>query len=192
MIDINKDITAIVATSGVFVATLSDVDGAQVSMKVDIGGLPTPAWNVMAATITAVNTTLKTITWSHGNFTFASQTITTGVAHLEVTWCSVEDVEVMLGFTPDGDDLTYLTTCVDAANDWAFLRRQKAGYVDHPNIAGGSNVKLGTALYAMALYREKGSVDSFASFTDTPVVGAVMGSMGQIKKLLGVDRAQVA
>lgn len=192
MINLNKDITAIVATSGVFVATLSDVDGAQESMKVDIGGLPTAAWNVMGATITAVNTTTKTITYSHGNFTFTSQTITTGVAHIEVNWVDVAYVETLIGYTTSGDDLTYLETCVDAANDWAFIRRQKSGYVDHPNIAGGSNVRLGTGLYALALFREKGSVDSFATFTDTPLVGQMAGSMGQIRKLLGIDRAQVA
>jgi hypothetical protein len=46
-------------------------------------------------------------------------------------------------------------------------------------------------MYAAVLYRERGSVDSFASFDQ--MGGAVpFGSNGQINKLLGVNRAQVA
>jgi hypothetical protein len=54
-----------------------------------------------------------------------------------------------------------------------------------------SAVKLGTIMYAASLYRERGSVDSFASFQElgspTPT-----GSMGQIMRLLGIRRSQVA
>ena len=50
---------------------------------------------------------------------------------------------------------------------------------------------LGTIMYGATLYRERGSVDSFASFDQ--MGGAVpFGSHGQINKLLGVNRAQVA
>lgn len=189
-ISLNKDITNVVATSGVWTLTLSDVDGAQVGMKADVGGMPTAAWNVMGVTITAVNTTLKTVSYSHGNFTVTSQAITTAVFHIETSWCDTAYVEVCLGYQPTGDDATYLDACVDAANDFAFIRRAEAGYDDHPNIAAGSNVRLGTALYAVALYRERGSVDSFQSFQDTPTPG-VFGTMGQINKLLGIPRMAI-
>jgi hypothetical protein len=43
----------------------------------------------------------------------------------------------------------------------------------------------------MALYRERGSVDSFASFQDMTITAAP-GTMGQIMRLLGVNRSQVA
>lgn len=190
-ISLNKDITNVVATAGVWTLTLSDVDGCQVGMKADIGGLPTAAWNVNAATITDVNTTALTVQYSHGNFTVTSTAITTGLLHIETNWCDVDYVEIALGFSPSGDDATYLASCVDAANDWAFIRRAEAGYSDHPNIAKGSSVRMGTALYAVALYRERGSVDSFASFADTPTPG-IIGTMGQINKLLGIPRSQVA
>jgi hypothetical protein len=42
-------------------------------------------------------------------------------------------------------------------------------------------------LYASALYRERGSVDSYQSFQDMSTV-APIGSMGQILKLLGCNR----
>lgn len=188
---LNKDITHVVAASGAWTVTLSDVEGCQPGMKADIGGMPTASWNVLAVTITTVDETAKTVSYSHGNFTVTSQDITTAVFHIETSWCDTAFVEVALGYTPAGDDLTYLEACVDAANDWAFIRRAEAGYNDHPNIAKGSNVRLGTALYAVALYRERGSVDSFSSFSDTPSPG-MMGSMGQINKLLGIPRSAVA
>jgi hypothetical protein len=55
----------------------------------------------------------------------------------------------------------------------------------------GGDVKLGTVMFAGSLYRERGSVDSFASFEQmgNPVP---FGSSGQINRLLGVNRSQVA
>jgi hypothetical protein len=54
-----------------------------------------------------------------------------------------------------------------------------------------SAVKLGTIMYAAALYRERGSVDSYASFQDMAIT-APTGTMGQIMRLLGIRRSQVA
>jgi hypothetical protein len=55
----------------------------------------------------------------------------------------------------------------------------------------GGDVELGTIMYAGSLYRERGSVDSFASFEQmgTPIP---YGQNGQINRLLGVNRSQVA
>ena len=49
----------------------------------------------------------------------------------------------------------------------------------------------GTIMFAGSLYRERGSVDSFASFEQmgTPVP---YGQNGQINRLLGINRSQVA
>jgi hypothetical protein len=107
------------------------------------------------------------------------------------TWIAKAAVEIALGFAPTGDDATYLTTCTAAANDWAFRRRKAAGYFDSLTTSPSGSVTLGTTLYAVALYRERGSVDSFASFQDMTITAAP-GTMGQIMRLLGINRSQVA
>lgn len=190
-IAIDKTVTKIEATSGVFTLTLDDVNGILVGSRVDIGGLPTAAWNTPNETVTAVNTTNKTIQYAHGNFTIASQDVW-GQVHLETTWAEVADVQIWLGFTATGDDLTFLTSCTDAANDRCWYWRARAGYQDHPNVSPGSDVKTAVVMYAASLYRQRGAVDSFASF-DTMAVGAVpQASLGVILQLLGCKRAQVA
>jgi hypothetical protein len=186
---INKTITNIVATSGVFTLTLDEVNGIQVGSKIDVGGLATAAWNTTNVTVTAVNTTNKTIQYSHGNFTIASQEIW-GQVHVETTWATVADVEDYLGFTAAGSDLDYLNICVDAANDKAWYWRAAAGYEDHPNVSPGSNAKLAVILLAGMLYRQKGSVDGFQSYQDMSI-NASTGNYGEVKKLLGVNKAQV-
>lgn len=191
-IQLTKNITNVVATSGTFTVTLEDVDGVQVGMTADIQGLPTAAWNVEQATITAVDTTLLTVQYSHGNFTVATQAVW-GQFHLGVFWITPEDVTVLLGYSPtEQADVVYLDWAVEAAQDFAWRRRQAAGYTtDHPNVKPGSDVLMGTAIYAMALYRERASVDSFSSFQDTPTPGLV-GTLPQILRLLGCNRSQVA
>jgi hypothetical protein len=190
-INLNKTITALVAVSGTWTLTLSDVDGILVGMRVDVKGLNTPSWNQTYRQVTAVNTTLKTITYVHSNTTVAQQDITEGIVHLDVEWVDVTFVANILGYTPSGGDLTFLEYCVDAANDFGWLRRQEAGYADQPGVAPGGNAQLGTGLYAMSLYRERGSVDSFSSFEQAPTPGT-FGTMGQINKLLGIPRSQIA
>lgn len=191
-IQLTKNITNVVATSGTFTVTLADVEGVQVGMKADIAGLPTPGWNVTDTTITAVNTTNLTVSYKHGNFTVASQAVF-GQFHLSVAWITPADVETLLGYSPtEQADVIYLDWAVEAAEDFAWRRRQAAGYtVDHPNVPPSADVRMGTAMYAMALYRERASVDSFSSFQDTPTVGLV-GTMPQILRLLGCNRSQVA
>ena len=186
---INKDITNIAATAGVFTLTLSEVNGIQVGSRVDIGGLPTAAWNTLNEEVTAVNATNNTIQYTHGNFTIASQEVW-GQVHVETTWATIADVEDYLGFTAAGSDLDYLTICVDAANDKAWYWRAAAGYQDHPNVSPGSNAKLAVILLAGMLYRQKGSVDGFQSYQDMSI-NAATGNYGEVKKLLGVNRAQV-
>ena len=108
------------------------------------------------------------------------------------TWISSSDVLSWLGISvATANDTTFVGSCTDAANAFAFRRRKEAGYFDSLTTVPSADVKLGTIMYAGALYRERGSVDSFASFNElgapTPV-----GSMGQIMRLLGINRAQVA
>ena len=108
------------------------------------------------------------------------------------TWIIAADVLAWLGISvATANDTTFVGACTDAANAFAFRRRKEAGYFDSLTTVPSADVKLGTIMYAGALYRERGSVDSFASFADMTIT-APTGSMGQINRLLGVNRSQVA
>jgi hypothetical protein len=108
------------------------------------------------------------------------------------TWITNAQVTEFLGISAaTANDTAYITTCVAAANAFASRRRRAAGYFDDSlSTAPSGDVKLGTTLYAAALYRERGSVDSFASFEQLGPAQA-FGSMGRILQLLGVNRPQV-
>ena len=189
-IAIDKTVTAIEATSGVFTLTLDDVNGILVGSRVDIGGLPTPSWNVLSEEITAVDATNKTITYSHGNFTTASTEVW-GQVHIETLWASSADVELWLGFDATGNDQTFLDLCTDAANDRCWYYRARAGYQDHPNVAPGTDARTAVIMYAAQLFRQRGAVDSYASF-DQQSFGAIPGqTLGIILQLLGCKRPQV-
>jgi hypothetical protein len=108
------------------------------------------------------------------------------------TWVQSSDVLSWLGIAvATANDTLFVGACTDAANAFAFRRRKEAGYFDSLTTVPGADVKLGTIMIAGSLYRERGSVDSFASFEAMNIPGTV-GSMGQINRLLGVNRSQVA
>jgi hypothetical protein len=67
----------------------------------------------------------------------------------------------------------------------------EAGYVDSLTNVPSQDVKLGTIMYGGALYRQRGSMDSFASFQSMGTA-PVTGLNGMIRQLLGIDRPQVA
>lgn len=114
---------------------------------------------------------------------------------LTCTWITKADVEDWLGFTvtvPSSDD-DLLTICVAAANAYAYRKRQEAGYFDASlSTVPSQDVRLGTIMYAGALYRERGSIDQYASFDPLATGTPTGGSMGQIMRLLGVNRPAVA
>jgi hypothetical protein len=108
------------------------------------------------------------------------------------TWVSVQDCLDWLGVSPaSANDTLFVTDCVAAANAVAYRRRKSAGYMDSLTTSPGGDASLGTVMYAAALYRERGSMDSFQSFNEfgTAPVG---GSMGQILRLWGCNRPQIA
>lgn len=108
------------------------------------------------------------------------------------TWITAADVLSWLGIAvATANDTAFVTACTEASCAFAFRRRKEAGYFDSLTTVPGADVKLGTTMLAGALYRERGSVDSFASFEAMNIPGSV-GSMGQINRLLGVNRSQVA
>jgi len=108
------------------------------------------------------------------------------------TWASDQDVLDWLGIDPaTANDEAFVTVATNAGNAFAYRRRRESGYFDSLTTVPGPDVLLGTIMMSAALYRERGSVDSYASFDQ--MGGAVpFGTHGQINKLLGVNRAQVA
>ena len=108
------------------------------------------------------------------------------------TWASDQDILDWLGIDPaTPNDEAFVTVATNAANAFAYRRRRESGYFDSLTTVPGPDVLLGTIMLGGAYYRERGSTDSFQSFDQ--MGGAVpFGSHGQINKLLGVNRAQVA
>jgi hypothetical protein len=108
------------------------------------------------------------------------------------TWVTAGQIEDWLGIgTATAADTTFLTQCASAANLFCYRRRQEAGYHDPLASSPSGDVTLGTIMYGGMLYRQRGSIDSFASFGDGGAV-SVTGLSGVIKQLLGIDRPQVA
>lgn len=189
-ISLVKEVSAISAVAGVWTLTLSDVDGIIVGSTGSVGGFTTSQWNRPTLTVTAVDQTNKTITYSHSNTTLA-ETEQWAQFHLNVSWATLADLEVQLGYEFEGDDIDWATLQIQAANDWAYVARRNAGYKDHPQIVPGEKVKTGVIQYAQTLIRTRGAVDGFASFDQQSFSGVPGQSLGQIMSLLGVRRAQV-
>jgi len=121
--------------------------------------------------------------------TAASGTLTiTQVAQ----WVTAANLEDWLGIgTATSADAAFLTVCASAASQFCWRRRMEAGYIDSLTTVPSQDVFLGTQMYGGALYRQRGSVDQFASFQNMGVT-PVMGLNGMIRQLLGIDRPQVA
>lgn len=111
---------------------------------------------------------------------------------ISCTWITSSNVTEFLGIAAaTANDTAFIATCVAAANAFAFRRRVEAGYTDSATTSPSGDVTLGTTLYAAALYRERGSIDSFQTYeTMTPGIGGM--NMGRIHQLLGINRSQVA
>ena len=110
----------------------------------------------------------------------------------ECEWCDVADLTEFLGIAgATANDTAFMTTSVNAANAYCFKRRSQAGYKDDLVNVPDAAVLAGVVLMAASLYRERGSIDSFASFQDM-TISAPVASMGRINSLLGIKRAQVA
>jgi len=122
------------------------------------------------------------------------QTVSAGTVTYtqSVSWIVAADVLAWLGIdVATANDTAFVTTCVNASNAWCFRKRREAGYIDSMTTVPSADVKLGTVMYAATLYRERGSVDSFASF-DAMGTFPVPSTLGRIMQLLGCGRAQVA
>ena len=108
------------------------------------------------------------------------------------SWITATDIEDWLGIgTATAADATFLTICASSSSQFCWRRRMEAGYVDSLSTVPSQDVRLGTIMYGGALYRQRGSMDSFASFQSMGVA-PVVGLNGMIRQLLGIDRPQVA
>ena len=108
------------------------------------------------------------------------------------TWITAQDIADWLYVAQAVTaDVTFLTICAAAANQFCYRRRQEAGYVDSLTSVPSQDARLGVIMYGGALYRQRGSIDQFASF-DAMGTASVVGLSPIIKQLLGIDRPQVA
>lgn len=108
------------------------------------------------------------------------------------TWITADDIETWLNIAlASTADQVFIVQCAAAASQFCYRRRQEAGYIDSVSSAPSDDVKLGTIMYGGALYRQRGSIDQFASF-DGMATAPVVGLSGMVKQLLGIDRPQVA
>lgn len=111
------------------------------------------------------------------------------------SWVSVADVEDWLGFTVTNPSSDYdlLVMAVGAGNQFAWRRRQEAGYFDSLTTVPSTDVKLGTVMYAGYLYRMRGSAsESYAAYDPLATSGPIGGSFIEVLRLLGINRPQVA
>jgi hypothetical protein len=90
------------------------------------------------------------------------------------------------------NDTAYIAKCVSASNYWCFNKRREAGYTDSASTVPNGAVELASTLYAMQLYRERGtSGDAYAGFDGMGNL-ALPVNLARIMQLLGCGRAQVA
>ncbi len=119
------------------------------------------------------------------------QPVTAGFFHFEptCTWIDADDIQAWLGFaTVSVADAAFLAQCASASNQFCFRRRMEAGYQDDTAESPSGDVALGTIMYGGALYRQRSSINEFATFTDQ-ATATPTGLSPIIKQLLGIPRA---
>jgi hypothetical protein len=188
---LQKRVTNAVLVAGVHTLTLSDVDGLEVGYPIRVAGVSLDNYDGRHV-IAGVDTTAKTIYWTQGNQNLAAAEVT-GIVDVEVLWADVDDVLGYLGVEPANQlDEDYLEVSVQAGNEWCYDRRRISGYDDLPNAVPNPSAKLATVLMSASLYRERGSVESFQSFAEFPTNVPIGGGLGQIQRLLGVNKPRIA
>ena len=184
-----KTVSYAEAVSGVHTLTLSNVTNLFVGDRITVKGCGTNYDG--SHTITAIDTTDLTITFSQGNQNHAGATVA-GMVDVVVQWATNAELQTWLGIdVATANDTAFMTQAVEAANEWVFRKRQEAGYtLDRAALVPTADVLLGTVSYAAGKYRERGAIDSYASF-DSYAGGAPTLTMGQIMALIGCGKPQV-
>jgi len=103
-------------------------------------------------------------------------------------WITGAELATYLGLTYASDS-AFFTQCAAAASHVAYRRRLEANYLtDEPAVVPSEDVKVGTLMIGMAIYRQRGSIDNFASFSDMGAAIPVTGLSPMVKMLLGIGR----
>ena len=94
--------------------------------------------------------------------------------------------------TNPSDDYTLAEQARNAGNDFAYRRRQESGYFDSLTTSPGNDVTLGTLMYAAALWRSRGSIETAYAAFDTMGTPTQQSLTPIVKQLLGIPRPAVA
>ncbi len=111
----------------------------------------------------------------------------------EPAWITVADVKLAAGVAPSSSsDDAWLAQVTAAANGGAVDRRAAAGYEDDATAgapAPSARVQQGTTLYALGLYRERGTWGQGApGFEDLGGFEPPGPSLARVRQLLGIPR----
>ena len=108
------------------------------------------------------------------------------------TWITGTQIGTWLGIAlASADETAFLAQCATAANDFIYRRRQESGYTDSLTTVPSGDVSLATIMMGGSIYRQRGAIDQFASFSDMGTA-AVTGLSPLIKQLAGIPRPAVA
>ena len=108
------------------------------------------------------------------------------------TWVTGTQIGTWLGLALVGaDETAFLAQCASAANNLIYRRRQESGYTDSLTTVPSADVELATIMMGGSIYRQRGAIDNFASFSDMGTA-AVTGLSPLIKQLAGIPRPAVA
>ena len=108
------------------------------------------------------------------------------------TWVTGQQIADWLNVVYASDQ-TFLDQCASAANQFCWRRRQESGKLqDSLTTVPSGDVALGTIMYGGACYRQRGSMDSFASFSEMGGAVPVVGLSPIIKQLLEIGAHAVA
>ena len=190
------NVVSVSVTSDIASLVLDDVSDLAVGEHVHVYGTATALGTNKvdgAHLLATIDVGTLTVSYSVNNLDDIASTLTPGAVLVElVTWADVEDLETFLDSgTLAGTELAWAESVVGAANHWAYHRRRAAGYQDSPLTAPEENVRTAVVLYAASLFRERGAVDSFASFEGFATGAPPVGAIGQILRLLRVGRPAI-
>ena len=108
------------------------------------------------------------------------------------TWITGTQIGTWLGIALAGVyETDFLTQCANSASNFIFRRRQESGYTDSLTTVPSADVELATIMMGGSIYRQRGAIDQFASFSDMGTA-AVSGLSPLIKQLAGIPRPAVA
>lgn len=107
------------------------------------------------------------------------------------TWITGTQIGTWLGIGLVGDETAFLAQCATAANNFIFRRRQESGYTDQLSVVPSGDVELATIMMGGSIYRQRGAIDQFSSFSDMGTA-SVTGLSPLIKQLAGIPRPAVA